>query len=167
MQAECRYSHTVGAAGSVSQLSFMRCWITALVTCLCLLLSSSAQSGLYKPHLVDSDALPTGVTIYSGFIPLNRPDSSTHRASIYYLLSLATETSFDDAPLALWLQGGPGATGFIFIFKEGGPLRAIKDADGSIHLAANKHTWNKKLHMLFIGEIRPFNDPKERSQRFR
>ena len=51
-----------------------------------------------------------------------------------------------DAPLVIWLQGGPGGSSLFGLFTEMGPLSC--NADMSIH--AKPYTWNEKYGMLFI-----------------
>lgn len=51
-----------------------------------------------------------------------------------------------DAPLVIWLQGGPGGSSLFGLFTEMGPISC--SADLSIH--AKPYTWNAKYAMLFI-----------------
>lgn len=51
-----------------------------------------------------------------------------------------------DAPVALWLQGGPGGSSMFGLFVENGPLAV--DANGEMY--ERKVTWNQHYHMLYI-----------------
>ena len=51
-----------------------------------------------------------------------------------------------NAPLVIWLQGGPGGSSLFGLFTEMGPLSCA--ADLSVH--AKPFTWNAKYAMLFI-----------------
>ena len=62
-----------------------------------------------------------------------------------YLLWLA-QNGNKDAPLMLWLQGGPGGSSLFGLFNENGPL--VVDSSGKVSL--RKVTWNTDYHMLYI-----------------
>jgi vitellogenic carboxypeptidase-like protein len=51
-----------------------------------------------------------------------------------------------DAPLIIWLQGGPGGSSLFGLFSEMGPF----DADQNLNLVPRKASWNTKYAMLFI-----------------
>ncbi|XP_028171382.1 venom serine carboxypeptidase-like isoform X2 [Ostrinia furnacalis] len=50
-----------------------------------------------------------------------------------------------DAPVVLWLQGGPGGSSLFGLFTELGPLIAKKDG-----FALRKYHWALKNHLIFI-----------------
>lgn len=51
----------------------------------------------------------------------------------------------EDAPVLLWLQGGPGASSLFGLFTELGPLIARKDG-----FAKRKYHWALNAHLIFI-----------------
>ena len=51
-----------------------------------------------------------------------------------------------DAPVLLWLQGGPGASSLFGLFTEIGPIYI--DANGNIQ--NRPISWNKNYNLLFI-----------------
>ena len=51
-----------------------------------------------------------------------------------------------NAPVILWLQGGPGCSSMDGLFIENGPYHV----DENLNLIPNKDTWNQKYHMLFV-----------------
>ncbi|GFR92962.1 carboxypeptidase [Elysia marginata] len=60
-----------------------------------------------------------------------------------------------DAPLALWLNGGPGITSMVGLFWENGPLRAVQKNDSAarltdVELEARDGTWVGPLSMLYV-----------------
>ncbi|XP_054158425.1 lysosomal protective protein-like [Oppia nitens] len=57
------------------------------------------------------------------------------------------ETNPTDAPVVLWLQGGPGASSLFALFAENGPFRV--DATGKT-LKLNPNSWNRVVNMLYI-----------------
>ena len=62
-----------------------------------------------------------------------------------YLLWLA-QNGNKDAPLMLWLQGGPGGSSLFGLFNENGPL--VVDSSGKVSL--RKINWNTDYNMLYI-----------------
>ncbi|KAF4687842.1 hypothetical protein FOZ60_003460 [Perkinsus olseni] len=52
----------------------------------------------------------------------------------------------DDTPLIMWIQGGPGASGFIGNFFEVGPLNLVDNTT----LARRNITWANNYHMIFV-----------------
>ncbi|KAF4743677.1 hypothetical protein FOZ63_029551, partial [Perkinsus olseni] len=52
----------------------------------------------------------------------------------------------DDTPLIMWIQGGPGASGFIGNFFEVGPLNLVDNTT----LVRRNITWANNYHMIFV-----------------
>ena len=50
-----------------------------------------------------------------------------------------------DAPLLLWLQGGPGGSSLFGLFNENGPILVDKDGKGGF-----VHTLLTELHCYFL-----------------
>lgn len=50
-----------------------------------------------------------------------------------------------EAPLILWLQGGPGATSLFGMFTEIGPYKYV---DGTLDLMP--YSWNQNYSLIFI-----------------
>ncbi|XP_065176055.1 probable serine carboxypeptidase CPVL [Sycon ciliatum] len=82
-----------------------------------------------------------GVTSYSGYLTVNEQYSS----NMFFWFFPAQENP-EDAPVLMWLQGGPGATSMYGLFVELGPLKAT--ASGNIE--DMPITWNKKYSLLFV-----------------
>ena len=59
---------------------------------------------------------------------------------------VCTQNGKKDAPLMLWLQGGPGGSSLFGLFNENGPL--VVDSSGNV--ALRKVTWNTDYHMIYI-----------------
>ncbi|KNZ56476.1 uncharacterized protein VP01_2397g5 [Puccinia sorghi] len=51
----------------------------------------------------------------------------------------------DQAPLILWLNGGPGSSSMIGLFQENGPCRIKLDSSG---FDANPESWNENIQAL-------------------
>ncbi|XP_055916994.1 venom serine carboxypeptidase-like [Eupeodes corollae] len=56
-----------------------------------------------------------------------------------------TNYAYDEKPVVLWLQGGPGISSLMALFTENGPFFV----DGT-KLKDNPYSWHKKYHMLYI-----------------
>lgn len=86
---------------------------------------------------------------YAGFIDIR---NESHHAllnqksgSTFFWLFPAQEREMADAPLIIWLQGGPGSSSMIGLFQEMGPMKV---SNGK--LLRNPDSWNLKYNMLFI-----------------
>jgi vitellogenic carboxypeptidase-like protein len=51
-----------------------------------------------------------------------------------------------DAPVVLWLQGGPGASSLYSVFNEHGPFTVNEDGE----LLPRRHTWTATHSMLYV-----------------
>lgn len=56
-------------------------------------------------------------------------DSDEHDHNLFYWL--IKSKSVENAPLVLWLNGGPGATSMTGLFMENGPLRITKNGESN------------------------------------
>ncbi|KAF8636217.1 hypothetical protein AX17_003703 [Amanita inopinata Kibby_2008] len=61
----------------------------------------------------------------------------------------AARNNPDTAPLALWFNGGPGASSMIGLFQENGPCRITNDSSS---VTNNAFSWNNDVNMLFIDQ---------------
>lgn len=58
-----------------------------------------------------------------------------------------------DAPLLLWLNGGPGASSMFGLFLENGPLRVTKgDGDAAFKLSPAEHAWTDDYNVIFLDQ---------------
>jgi len=79
---------------------------------------------------------------YSGYITVN----STYFSNMFFWFFPA-QNGDADAPILLWLQGGPGAASMYGLFSENGPFSVASDGKT---LVPRKITWNDKYAMLYI-----------------
>lgn len=54
-----------------------------------------------------------------------------------------------EAPLVLWLNGGPGCSSMIGLFQEHGPCRFV---DNQTEPSLNPHSWNEHANMLYVDQ---------------
>ena len=100
---------------------------------------AACPDGWPTTHLVPSlpqwDPQPTAdfPCMYAGTLPSNADGSH----QLFYWMYPAAD--FDNAPLAIWLNGGPGASSTFANFLMNGPMRIEKtgttDADYRVYLA--------------------------------
>ncbi|RPA79836.1 alpha/beta-hydrolase [Ascobolus immersus RN42] len=56
-----------------------------------------------------------------------------------------------DAPLTIWMNGGPGSSSMIGLFGEVGPCQIVEDGD-RLTTEAREFSWDAKSNMLFIDQ---------------
>lgn len=83
----------------------------------------------------------TSIKSYSGFITVNK----TTKSNMFFWFFPAQEDPLN-APVLLWLQGGPGGSSLFGLFVENGPFTI----DKSLKLSNKKITWNRKYSMLYV-----------------
>ncbi|KAJ9586805.1 hypothetical protein L9F63_019591 [Diploptera punctata] len=90
---------------------------------------------------VNGGPFPSNIHSYSGFFTVN----TTYNSNLFFWF-FPSEEAPNDAPLLLWLQGGPGSTSMFGLFTELGPFRL----DGNLALVENPYSWHKNHSVLFI-----------------
>lgn len=73
-----------------------------------------------------------GVTTYSGYLSVG-----TNMSMWFWFFEARSNAS--SAPLALWLNGGPGCSSMIGLFQENGPCHFV---NGSDEPSLNPYSWN-------------------------
>ncbi|RWS01434.1 putative serine carboxypeptidase CPVL-like protein [Dinothrombium tinctorium] len=76
---------------------------------------------------------------YSGFLTVNKSFNSN-------LFFIFFKSRKQNAPLLLWLQGGPGASSLFGLFVENGPFKVNKD----LTLSKRRYAWTNEYSMLYI-----------------
>ena len=79
--------------------------------------------------------------LYSGFFTI---DESTN-SNTYFLFSTA-QSKRKDAPVILWLNGGPGASSLLGFFDELGPF----GIDENMKMVPREVSWNRDAHLLAL-----------------
>ena len=78
---------------------------------------------------------------FSGYLTVNK----TLESNMFFWFFPAQNGSAN-APVVLWLQGGPGATSLFGLFNEHGPIQVNDDGT----LSERPITWNSMYHLLYI-----------------
>ena len=83
--------------------------------------------------------------MFSGFLTVNYTTGS----HLFFLLQIA-ENNPQNAPLVLWLQGGPGWPSSYGAFKEVGSFYVLQQTGEPPRLMENPERWSQDAHILFI-----------------
>ena len=54
------------------------------------------------------------------------------------------------APVAIWLQGGPGGSSMFGLLEIHGPIQAVFDGNGGTTGKPNLHSWSHEVNMIYI-----------------
>ncbi|MCJ1474854.1 hypothetical protein MMC13_003514 [Lambiella insularis] len=102
---------------------------------------SGAQIRYKEPGKAGVCETTPGVNSYSGYIDL---DANTHMFFWFF----EARHNPADAPLTLWLNGGPGSDSLIGLFEELGPCMIAENLTSYL----NPSSWNEVSNMLFLSQ---------------
>ncbi|XP_077978148.1 putative serine carboxypeptidase CPVL [Glandiceps talaboti] len=83
----------------------------------------------------------TSIKSYTGFLTVNKEYDSN-----LFFWFIPAKKNPADAPVVLWLQGGPGGSSLFGLFVESGPFQISKDGI----LSERAITWQNTYSMLYI-----------------
>ena len=93
---------------------------------------------------------------YAGYITFPPDTLTTGPASFPQNYSISTffwffeaRTDPANAPLSLWMNGGPGSSSLIGLFQEHGPCAVANDSNAT---ALNPDSWNSVANMLYLDQ---------------
>ena len=128
---------------------------TALVWFMCrwprarpLLLLALAQAthAWHEGHRVSGFEHVLSAPSYAGLLPGGN-GSAAAEAELFYWLFLA-QNGKPNAPVVVWMNGGPGLSSMFSLFNEHGPLQL----DGQDKLQPRQVHWNEQWHLLFVDQ---------------
>ncbi|KAI1399041.1 peptidase [Hypoxylon fuscum] len=94
-----------------------------------------------EPELEGVCETTPGVNSYSGYVDL---DDDTHMFFWFF----EARHNPDEAPLTLWLNGGPGSDSLIGLFEELGPCNVTHNGTSVV----NPYSWNEVSNLLFLSQ---------------
>jgi len=98
-----------------------------------------------------AEATPTlcdpNVQQYSGYFHLST--SGILSAKNYFYWFFESRKAPKDAPIVLWMTGGPGCSSEVALFGENGPCSV--NAAGN-ETMPNPHSWNSAVNLLYIDQ---------------
>jgi len=91
-----------------------------------------------------------GVKSYSGYVHLPVDAAAGRNFPIHtFFWFFTARNDPQNAPLSLWLQGGPGAPSVAAALGENGPCRISEDSKTTI---LNPWSWNNNVNMLYVDQ---------------
>lgn len=81
------------------------------------------------------------VESYSGFITVDKRYNSN-----MFFWYVPAKNNRANAPVIVWLQGGPGASSLVGLFEEHGPFRVRSD----LSVEKRLYSWHENHHMIYV-----------------
>ncbi|RWS21246.1 venom serine carboxypeptidase-like protein [Leptotrombidium deliense] len=78
---------------------------------------------------------------YSGYLTVNK----NYNSNLFFWFFKSKNLN---APILLWLQGGPGATSLMGLFMLNGPFKITK----KLRIKCRTYSWTKRFSMLYIDQ---------------
>lgn len=97
----------------------------------------------YALRVTDPDICDPNVEQHSGYL-----DISDEKHLFFWFFE--SRTSPEDAPLVLWLNGGPGCSSSAGLLMELGPCRI---QEGGQNVSYNEHGWNSHANIIFLDQV--------------
>ncbi|KAJ8935496.1 hypothetical protein NQ318_010634 [Aromia moschata] len=88
-----------------------------------------------------NSSLFLGVKSFSGYFTVNDDFDSN-----LFFWFFPSESDYENDPVVLWLQGGPGATSLFGLFEEHGPFSVNDD----LELELREHSWTKSHSIIYM-----------------
>ncbi|XP_037029414.1 probable serine carboxypeptidase CPVL isoform X2 [Bradysia coprophila] len=85
---------------------------------------------------------------YSGLITVNETNNSN--LFFWFFPATAKCREDDNAPIVLWLDGGPGVSNFLSIFTQNGPFSVKSNVDGIFSLEPRLEDWTVNRSIIYL-----------------
>ncbi|ETN61052.1 vitellogenic carboxypeptidase [Anopheles darlingi] len=95
---------------------------------------------------VNHSAIPSDIESYSGYLTV---DEATNSNLFFWYFPAKLDSvgaAGGDAPVVLWLQGGPGASSLYGLFTENGPF----SVSSKLKIVPRKYSWHLNHHLIYI-----------------
>lgn len=96
----------------------------------------------YKEVQTGICELDPNVKSYSGYVDVSENEH------IFFWFFEARNMDPSEAPLTVWINGGPGSSSMIGLFQENGPCGV--DIDGKVY--NNPYSWSNVSNMIYIDQ---------------
>jgi len=83
---------------------------------------------------------------YTGFLTVEEDTES----NMFFWFAPATDVAPSDAPVVIWLQGGPGSSSLFGLLELHGPFTANYDENNNVKAVINPWAWSKKANVIYI-----------------
>ncbi|KAJ2720100.1 hypothetical protein GGI07_004812 [Coemansia sp. Benny D115] len=97
----------------------------------------------FQLRIKEPNLCAPNTTQYSGYL-----DTDEDRHFFFWFFE-ARNAKREDAPIILWMNGGPGCSSFTGLLMELGPCRVDK---GGKSASPNAFGWNDKAHVIFLDQ---------------
>lgn len=104
-------------------------------------IKSSQLEEVREAAEVDPDKF-LGVRSYSGYFTVDEPNNGN-----LFFWFFPSASNYEEDPVLLWLQGGPGASSLYGLFTENGPF-VVEDGE----LGLRNYSWHKNFSLLYIDQ---------------
>nr|CAD7262509.1 unnamed protein product [Timema shepardi] len=92
---------------------------------------------------VHGGPFPADILSYSGYFTVDKK----YNSNMFFWFFPAENVTYPDAPVVVWLQGGPGGSSMYGLFTELGPFR-ISAVNETLEIIP--YAWTKNYSLLFI-----------------
>ena len=110
-------------------------------------MSLTLLGGVADQHPHDTDTDTTKPERFSGYFRLDR----TYAAEMFFFLFERRDAA-DDAPVVLWMTGGPGCSSELAVFYENGPYALRRDENREVVVDETEFGWDRAATMIFVDQ---------------
>eukprot|EP01084_Bolivina_argentea_P260172 439268_1 len=103
------------------------------------------MSTVYEPTICDASTQQ-----YSGQLDAGISKNGTTNQYFYWLFESKNDPQ--NAPLLMWLNGGPGCSSMFGLFLENGPCKLINNGTSINDVKLNPYSWNSNANLMFVDQ---------------